>query len=589
MMILLHGMGGATRAGLISSWDFEADDVIDMWAGNDGMLRGNSVFTDGRPGAGRALVLGGSNYVEVDQQEHFAVLGHISVAAWVKVRTFSRDAQTVISKGRSWAIQRKGEQNALAFTCLGLETEAAPPAASADGAKDVNDGQWHHVVGVYDGQRLSLYVDGVLDGSVAATGRVAVTAAPVWIGANAQVEWKNFEGWIDDVAIFDHALGAPDVERLRAEGVRGLTAKGRMEQLVEETEKGMATRSPAEATASIEKAIAASVDWQVKQWRDIPFRDAHLSPDLYCLLAQVKERAKAPEPEIIATYEDAFAYVPYPTKHVAEALVWLSQHAAEDRYKELIKKWARNSRVLSYDVQQATKTFAAAGKWEEFVRFLDALFAAVDLKNRPTYSYARAVLTGLPGQDAWRPRFTEYCRSHAGFAEYTFRDEEERARKCLEKKEHRAAAQIYEEIAAACKNTRDKATYEFRKCECLFSAQQYALALPELDKFIAAYEAHDAILVSRALMLKARSQIGRGQMDAAMATLFRLMIDYPETELATEANFSLGYYHMLQGEFPSAASAFALLMTEHPNSSYAQRSRVYLERIKGMTQKTGAK
>ena len=31
------------------------------------------------------------------------------------------------------------------------------------GTTPVNDGEWHHAVGVYDGTRISLYIDGELE------------------------------------------------------------------------------------------------------------------------------------------------------------------------------------------------------------------------------------------------------------------------------------------------------------------------------------------------------------------------------------------------------------------------------------------
>ena len=40
------------------------------------------------------------------------------------------------------------------------------------GKANVNDGRWHHLVGIYDGTRIRLYVDGQLDVSSEASGNI---------------------------------------------------------------------------------------------------------------------------------------------------------------------------------------------------------------------------------------------------------------------------------------------------------------------------------------------------------------------------------------------------------------------------------
>ena len=89
----------------------------------------------------------------------------------------------------------------------------------------MNDGQWHHIAGVYHGARISIYEDGRLDVSAKASGQVSVNDFPVLIGANAQVGERVFRaearmggrewnGWIDDVCIYSYALDAKDMSML---------------------------------------------------------------------------------------------------------------------------------------------------------------------------------------------------------------------------------------------------------------------------------------------------------------------------------------------------------------------------------------
>jgi hypothetical protein len=79
---------------------------------------------------------------------------------------------------------------------------------------NVNDGQWHHVVGVYDGTRSCLYIDGSLDTSAQATGRISDDDEPVLIGDNSQYGNRFWDGLIDDVRVYGRALPESQVKAL---------------------------------------------------------------------------------------------------------------------------------------------------------------------------------------------------------------------------------------------------------------------------------------------------------------------------------------------------------------------------------------
>ncbi|HEX4338870.1 MAG TPA: LamG domain-containing protein [Polyangiaceae bacterium] len=65
---------------------------------------------------------------------------------------------------------------------------------------------YHHVVGTYTGQALNIYFDGALVSSVAVpSATVSWPDTPLRIGSGAYLGWQ---GSIDEVAIYDHALDA---------------------------------------------------------------------------------------------------------------------------------------------------------------------------------------------------------------------------------------------------------------------------------------------------------------------------------------------------------------------------------------------
>ena len=71
-----------------------------------------------------------------------------------------------------------------------------------------------HVAATFDGQEIRLYIDGVLDNSLAAPGLViAVNDVPLAFGAQFD-GGKPFDGAIDEVYLYDRALSAEEVSAL---------------------------------------------------------------------------------------------------------------------------------------------------------------------------------------------------------------------------------------------------------------------------------------------------------------------------------------------------------------------------------------
>jgi hypothetical protein len=84
------------------------------------------------------------------------------------------------------------------------------------------------VAGVYDGRRLSLYVDGGLDTSAptVAFTRINTSTDRVGIGMNSGTQPpREWNGLIDDVRIYSYALSREDIKALH-EGKEPSSDKG---------------------------------------------------------------------------------------------------------------------------------------------------------------------------------------------------------------------------------------------------------------------------------------------------------------------------------------------------------------------------
>ncbi|MCP4438633.1 MAG: T9SS type A sorting domain-containing protein [Aureispira sp.] len=91
----------------------------------------------------------------------------------------------------------------------------------------LNDGNWHHVVVTRTGSYIYMYVDGVLEKRVNQPTRniTNVNHRYLLLGANAAPSASTFyNGSIDNVKIFKHALNGLDVEALGASIITGTVA-----------------------------------------------------------------------------------------------------------------------------------------------------------------------------------------------------------------------------------------------------------------------------------------------------------------------------------------------------------------------------
>ncbi len=199
---------------LVAWWKLdEADgnDVADSSGnGRVGRLFGNPQWRPAGGKVGGALELDGyGDYVEISNESAFDITGAITVAAWIKVNRFEKRWQTIVAKGdSSWRLQRTAMEDTLAFHCTGIESISGEWPQGIEGKKSVNDGEWHHVVGVYDGSTVSLYLDGVLDNSGQAYGAIQTNDFAVNIGENSEQIVREWNGLIDEVCIIAGAIDA---------------------------------------------------------------------------------------------------------------------------------------------------------------------------------------------------------------------------------------------------------------------------------------------------------------------------------------------------------------------------------------------
>ena len=219
---ITFGVGASDLCGdLISHWTLEEGSgcaAADSFGPNPGELGPDCpteapAWVAGRGGVGGALQFdGGTDRVEVSAPGGFSSLAGVTVAAWIR-----HDTAWV---WRSIVDHREGNEDGYD---LFLHPDSRLFLRVNDltllGDRVVADGQWHHVVGTYDGTELRLYVDGVLDKARPAGATTIDVSGSLFLGRRWNNDQTPFAGGLDEVTVFGRGLSAVEVLDLYGGGL----------------------------------------------------------------------------------------------------------------------------------------------------------------------------------------------------------------------------------------------------------------------------------------------------------------------------------------------------------------------------------
>jgi hypothetical protein len=89
-----------------------------------------------------------------------------------------------------------------------------------DGTTPLETGRWYHVAMTYDGSRLRSFLNGQLEGSIAAPGPILTSAEPFRIGGEGSGPWY-FTGSVDELSLYNRALSESEVAAIYAADAGG--------------------------------------------------------------------------------------------------------------------------------------------------------------------------------------------------------------------------------------------------------------------------------------------------------------------------------------------------------------------------------
>jgi hypothetical protein len=215
------GYAGPTSG--LMSWYTAEGNANDAVGGNNGIAVAGVTYAQGE--VGQAFNFNGvDSYIQVPNTLALES-PHISVEAWVNA-TNPHLGGYILDKGDNGSLLPSyslsmGSGSGLVFEVSDGTTYADSP----DAGPGIWDGNWHHVVGTYDGATIRLYVDGAEVGNGTPTNIAIAYDLPntndLFIGSYAGQDRFDFNGLVDELSVYNRALSAADVQAIYAAGSAG--------------------------------------------------------------------------------------------------------------------------------------------------------------------------------------------------------------------------------------------------------------------------------------------------------------------------------------------------------------------------------
>jgi len=173
---------------------------------NTGTLTAAAMWTTGKIGHGLTFVAASSQKVSLPADSYINIHSPVSIVAWVK--TTAAALQAVFDNYNG------GAGSMLAMNADGTVTFYRGGGTDSKSTSTINDGEWHLVVGTYDGADKRIYVD--LGAAEDTDGGAANNplSDESWIGGRKLTGAWYWDDEIDEVRIYNRALSQDEIEAI---------------------------------------------------------------------------------------------------------------------------------------------------------------------------------------------------------------------------------------------------------------------------------------------------------------------------------------------------------------------------------------
>jgi hypothetical protein len=210
-VVLVLGLVSKVSAELVAHWPLDegSGTVAHDISGNglDGTLQGDPQWVVGKIG-GALQFDGTGDYIDCGNDPIFDITEQITLTVWVNANDMANSENNMwLGKGdNAYAIKHQ-TGNYLEFFVYDGSWHSTQYSTNLESL----NGEWHHMAGTFDGSELKFYLDGQLEATLAFEGTIGTATHPVTIGENSQESGRFFDGMLDDLRIYNHALTETEI------------------------------------------------------------------------------------------------------------------------------------------------------------------------------------------------------------------------------------------------------------------------------------------------------------------------------------------------------------------------------------------
>ncbi|GEM_PF-5718953 len=198
---------------VIPKFHYKLNETSGTTAYDSGVYQNHATIVGATPGtggdSGSFAFNGQGSYIRAPYTTQVDTPSKIAISLWAKwgtngVWNFINHAPSNASTG--WRITQYENKINFGMMIGGSSAYITDPTPRYDN-------NWHHIFAQYNGQTVSLYVDGNQVASAAASGSISQNTLPITFGANSD-NISNFVGNLDNIQIFDTSLTISQINDL---------------------------------------------------------------------------------------------------------------------------------------------------------------------------------------------------------------------------------------------------------------------------------------------------------------------------------------------------------------------------------------
>lgn len=213
---------GGLRNGLVGWWTMDGTDmagtnVYDKSGnGYTGISTGDVTKTTGK--LGQALKFYGSgDYVVVTDNDALTP-AKLTISAWIKPSSLVADKVYFGKGGEFWIYYQAAGVNCDGAPVFNFIYQSSGTTwKCANGTTTPATNRWYHVVGIFDGSTIKIYVNGIQEGSATSVLATNNSSWNLTIGGWINVGYDQ-AGTVDDARIYNRALSASEIKQLYQTG-----------------------------------------------------------------------------------------------------------------------------------------------------------------------------------------------------------------------------------------------------------------------------------------------------------------------------------------------------------------------------------